>query len=331
MAKKNKSKKSQQQQKRRPRVVRVGGDVRSYALDGPAAAHARLLMDPCSQELTHPIYLGADGGMLMRCEQSITVASGPTETGGIVAFMPGGSFGASDSTVYVNNTAITSDTTTTLLTPSPSSAPGSTFLINNSRAYRPVAACLQVMWPGSELNRQGFVSLGRISGAELDDARTGGTGTATNVAALRQLAVATTRTPEDHLEILWKPGAGDMVFADPNNAPLGSMLTQKQALFCAFAGIPVSTGLRMRFVVVYEYTPKSGLGLSSAQESRARSRNTIDDVLNVVDRLGINAVKAGRAAYNFVNNVGVGAMGAYRAVQGTKALAGAARLAIMAA
>lgn len=285
--------KRRQVNKRRPRM-RV---PRLMALDTAAAAYARLLVDPCAATLTHPIYVGGDGGYLGRYEADFLTNN--TGVGGFL-FTPGGMGISADGTISTsgNNSMMQLINNGDLLQPATDSSacrwavkgaaieqPGYAALFPISAAVRPVAACLQVYYPGSELNRAGVISLARVNAGSI----LGDTGNGPTVAQYRAISNIVMRTPADHAEIKWQPSDGDMLYTDPTLITPPREMERKNALLLTYSGLPiVATGcIRIRLVVTYEWMPGaiSG-GILSNQSSRARSRNSLDEVLNYLDSLG---------------------------------------------
>lgn len=270
-------------------VNRTRGSMR--ALDAPAQAWLRLLNDPCYGRLTHPIYPGADGGYLSRFESEQTSFAGPGITAGVISFIPG----TLPNSVFANG-AVDDTTSVSLNDSSAAQAPGYAYLRGVASAVRCVSACVQVSWPGSELNRQGFVTLGQVTGAVAATATTGfGTGTV-SVSALRPLCHLRTRVPETVAEVKWRPTLADAQWHDPNVTAAVGRLNEAGAILLTASNLPASTGLRVRYIVTYEWVPKSAQGLTSSFDNRARSVNSTDDVINMLDRQGPDwAYMVGRA------------------------------------
>lgn len=284
--------KGKSQATRRSKVSKMSSASKNNSgLDAAAQAHAQLLMDPCFGRLAHPVYNTADGGCLSRFESEFTVATSAGLTGAVIAFVPGGLARS----VFGNVTGIVSDTTATLLanTSSPIYSPGYAFLQSTASAVRPVAACMQVCWPGAELARQGFVALGQCTGGVVTQALSSNI----TVSSLRPLAHMRSRMPENVIEVKWRPQAGDADWTDPNTATPDGDLQKKGAVFCAISNLPADlTGARIRLVCVYEWQPRSAQGMASNADDRARSRNTLTDVINALDKNGPDwAYAAGRA------------------------------------
>lgn len=281
-------KKGMAQAQNRSKAVKPKAGIQ---LDAYALAHARLLNDPCYGRLAHPVYNSADGGCLSRFEAEFTAFSGATETGGIVAFVPGGLARS----VFNNAVVCTSDiVATTLVNASTSNtAPGYSFLQSTASAVRPVAACMQIAWPGTELNRQGFVALGQATGSLITEALT----TNITISGVRPVAHLRSRVPETVVEVKWRPQSGDADWTDPNTSTADGDLQKKGAIFAAISNLPVGTGVRVRLICVYEWQPKAAQGMASNADDRARSRNTLTDVINVLDKDGPDwAFTVGRTA-----------------------------------
>lgn len=257
---------------------------RMLALDAQAAAYARLLADPCNAPIVHPIYPGGDAGYLFRAESFGTFGQGAGITSGVVHWTPG-YVNASD-TQLLTMAAATSGTGVTLAVAAPNTlTPGKAFLTANARGCRCVAACLKVTYSGAESNRSGRVHYG-LTTAGLADLGQGVT--ADEVAQTLQHF---TRTPAESFEIIWKPSVGDTEFNDPSEAASAVIRDRKSAITVAFAGLPANVGLTFHFTAVYEWTPAAGQGIGHNALGKARSRNSLDDVIDVLVQGGFTFVR----------------------------------------
>lgn len=230
-------------------------------LDRAAIEWANLLMDPCNGRLTYACYpVGGSGTVLMRLEADSILWSGGTETAGYTAFFPG--LGVATA----NFTALTSDTATSTLTRNASISPGDGFLAVNAFSLRAIAACTQLMYPGSELNRAGVVSIGVApAGGFINGLTTGeGGGNAGGSAqSYRILTQHVERVPATMLECKWFPGDEDSQPTSYVNRPAAwaPLLNGRNAIVASASGFPVGTGIRIRNVAIYE------LSLNSNQTS----------------------------------------------------------------
>jgi hypothetical protein len=95
---------------------------------------------------------------------------------------------------------------------------------------------------------------------------------------------ASCRMPSQMLEFRWRPNDGDQMYIDANTDTPGVEFARRGALALVWKGIPVSTGLRIRMVAVYEYIPDVSQGIVNPTTSRSFSKNTLDHVVNVLDK-----------------------------------------------
>jgi len=158
-----------------------------------------------------------------------------------------------------------------------------------------------VYWPGSELNRQGIISLSRVGADTVAAANN-------QVSNFRTAANYVERTPAGVAEIVWRPNDSDMLFAEPGSEGAATPLGQKKtAILITAAGLPVATGIRIRLVAVYEVIPRvtSGFKLSSKGH---QAGITLGGVLNMLDNKGgdwmYNAVHTGAKLASHFGGVG---------------------------
>lgn len=272
-----------------PRSIQTG-------LDAAAAAYAELLVNPCSGPLVNGPFGDGTGGFMVRVETDQIFNYGTTETASALVFCP--SLGTS----FVSSVALTSDTTAITWAASPAATPGYTFMLANAAEFRCLSACLQVYWPGSELNRAGIASVGQQTAYVIEGSP--------STSALRSLNQYSERTPDDYLEIKWRPNNYDLQYSPA--ATIGVTPTNLQdigkrsALVASVGGIPVSTGIRYRIVAVYEWIP-SGSGLVAPNKTNAKSRNTFEQVINYLDRTGDwmyhGAMSASKAGYSLMRGM----------------------------
>lgn len=172
----------------------------SGGLDENVRKWLRLMHDPCAAALTPPCYGGTGSGYLTRTRDIITPPA--TAVDFLVEFTPS----ADTSSTYRYGYATA--TGGTLGTASAQQAGG---LIANKGVVgrqRCVAACLKVIYTGTELNRSGLVSSTIDSGMSLIPAE--------GIAGTAQLwstgMPRTARMGAERHEILWVPGDDDQVF-----------------------------------------------------------------------------------------------------------------------
>lgn len=276
-------------------------------LDEPAANYARLLMDPCNAPVVPPIFPGAESGYLFRTESFSTFGAGATETSGIMHWVPG--YSNNTGTELVFGVGATPGASITMSSTGVTSAPGHAFLANNARGARCVAACMKVTYPGTESGRAGRVHFGLTAASMLD------TGTITTVDGVAGTLQHFTRTPAETVELVWKPASGDFDFVNPAAATLSQQRDRKTGMTVAWAGIPVSTGLTFHFTAIYEWTPVPGLGVTHDALGKAKSRNSLDDVVDRIIASGFRFVRSSSAAVGY--GLASGAVSAISNVFGT--------------
>lgn len=234
-------------------------------LDRAAADWAALLEDPCSAKLVYPCYPSGNGGtVLMRVEADSIYGGGATETAGFGAWVPGyGLF-------FGNSTPAPLDTTSSLLGTNTNFQPGDTFLKTNCGSIRCVAACLQMSYPGSELSRAGVVGIG-VAPADsfITNLPTavGGANNASSAQVFRITCQHVQRMPQDVMECKWFPGETDQgaYSAVYPAATFAQGLAGRNAIVWSASGFPVSTGIRIRTVAVYEVSLISTLSSGQVQ------------------------------------------------------------------
>lgn len=265
--------------KKAPKPKRARARRAGMAMDQDAARYAALVQNPCNAPLAHPIYAGSEGGYLLRTESFFTLGSdgtpGPSTTAHVVHWTPGGANTLGTELILMS--AADGSTATTLGTVANIKTPGRDFLTNSVSVYRCVAACARVGYSGSEQTRAGRVHSGRTIGGLLDS---GASVTADGVANSLPNYI---RMPPTEMEILWTPADADQLFVDPNAAAAQPDRQRRGAITLAFSAAPaLDNVVTIRLTAVYEWQPKQSSGLAVAYESRARSRFTLDQVINAL-------------------------------------------------
>lgn len=273
-------------------------------LDSQAIAYRNLLLDPCNGDLVHPIYAGGTGGILCRFTSTAFYGAGPTDTGFIFHWTPGAM------TTSLNELVITGyalPTTPVVAFTAPLAA-GRDFIPNNAMCYRCVSACATMTYTGSELGRAGSIWYGQTIG-NMVNAGSSYIGVDMPKSLNRNI-----RTPDQSVDVLWRPGTTDEEWVDPNRAladdPL--MRNDKGAITIVGSGLPVGVGMQIRMTAVFEYQPKYNTGMTVATNARSKTNNTLTQVLNSIpdahwSRMGSAAQSIGasilrNAGMHVVNN-----------------------------
>lgn len=255
----------------------------SVGLDEHAARYARLLADPCNGELTPSVFSGSNGALLARFEYDQIFNNGATDIGSAGYFCPGAICQNTTNNAIGFGGPWSSDTIPgALVNATPAIQPGNAFLAANASGVRAIAACIQVNYMGSELDRSGVIAVGCGKLSTVTPTIT--------TANLRTLAQVVQRMPDAPVEYRLPTTEGSELFRDPaSTINPGTEPTAQDlpALFWSATGVKAATGIRVRFVVVYEWIPKIGIGMTVPNMGRVTpSRNTAADVLRALEKTG---------------------------------------------
>lgn len=279
-------------QKQKPR--KLAGVPRSIVnrLDEQALAYARLLNDPCGAPLCHPTFAGGDGGMVLRAENTFTMGTPAGTTAATFVWVPGAiGNNAGNGSAIVTGNASSAGAGMALAQVANGFQPGYAFLAANAAEVRVVAACIQVFYPGTELDRSGLIGYGNIPGGTLVN------GAAINASFVFQTLERYERTPNEHIEIKWRPTAFDQNHTAPTANTGTAELARRGGLGIVLQGGAPAVGLIIRMVAVYEYTPAYASGLTAPSAARNTSNNSLDQVINFLDSTGDWMVRGSKAAF----------------------------------
>jgi hypothetical protein len=176
--------------------------------------------------------------------------------------------------------------------------PGRQFLVDNAQAFRAISCCMQVYWPGKELDRAGVISLARVN-AEIFTFNT-------TVADLRSNAHYIERMPAGCAEIVWRPSEFDLQMTEPEGTGASTPAGRRLSGLCLTAsGYPVTTGIRVRVVTVYEWIPKQTSGFKLGA-SNVETGVTLGGVLSALDSAGQWMYHSGHAAGRAMSSLAAG-------------------------
>lgn len=280
-------------------------------LDKAASDYARLLIDPCNGPLNSAPFGDGQGGIVARYETDVVLNSSATDVGSYLVFVPG-LMG-----YYTASAPLTSDGAS--IAPGTLQAgPGYTSLITNQNvgAFRTIAACLQVYYPGSEQNRAGILGIGQTNAGNVLAPASISTG------LIRTGAQFVERTPKDFVEIKWKPNVYDMEWTPASLDGGNVALTyRRSALISSTTGIPISTGMRYRMVLVVEYLPGSSQGQPFGPPRAPATRNSFQDVMFYLEGLGNWAYRGAQATGRAVSSLYAGGKAVGQVAYGVSKLA----------
>lgn len=289
----------------RPRPKRNGPNTR-IMLDGAAADHIRLLADPCNGKMVYPAYPSGQNGAVMRLRSVIQLGIGAGETCGMFHWTPGAN-------EYYCNGAATPSTTFAPVSSSVFSLLQTAAASNNGTMFRCVAACVKILYNGSENNRGGVIYAGNTAAASFGASTTGGV-TATVATSVAPLPY-TTRVPSNSMEVLWVPNEADQnYFSD--NANSGASVRQDSstnaAITIGLIGLTAAVGVTLEVTGVYEVQFGATNNLVSSVGPPASSSPWSSVIRGLFDKIGgstvlLNGVKS---AIDYASVMGPATMGA---------------------
>jgi hypothetical protein len=94
--------------------------------------------------------------------------------------------------------------------------------------------------------------------------------------------------PDSVAEVKWRPGERDNQFRSPDLAATPGDYLGTNGICVTWAGIPTSTGVRVRMVVVYETQPQPIIGtvISMTSNAGSTSSDSVNKVLTTLDKWG---------------------------------------------
>lgn len=291
------AKRKQKNNKAGPRRVRVPRSP-TMAFDKASADYAALLADPCNGPLVSGPFGDGSGGIVARFERDMIINNSATDIGAALVYVP------ALQALFVSSAPITSDVGALTFISAPiADIPGYSFLSQNAGHVRCLAACVQVYWAGTELNRQGIVSVGQFPSDITTDA-------VVSTSDMRTASPYVERTPSGMMELKWRPTAYETTWQRPNIvAETATEWDKHTALVVSGAGLPTSTGLRVRMVAVYEWVPKpgTGSGLTTIHRNTVKT-GSLSSIIAALDRTGDwmyrSAMSAGHALSSVAHGVG---------------------------
>lgn len=268
------------------------------SISSAAARYAALLADPCNAPLVPAPIGDGSGSMVARFERDFIFGAEANNQATAWGFVPSDprTWGVFSAPLTDSGTVQWADGFYT------GNTPGREFLLDNAQAFRAISCCAQVYWPGKELDRSGVISLARVN-ADMFTYNT-------TVQELRSNAHYIERMPNGCSEIVWRPGEFDLQMTEPEgtsaSTPAGRRLT---GLCITASGYPVTTGIRIRVVVVYEWIPKQSTGFKLGSNN-AETGVTLGSVLHALDRTGQWMYHSGHVAARAMSSAaaGVGSM-----------------------
>lgn len=268
----------------------------------------RLIVDPCGAELTTGYALSSTG-LVQRFTRYITPAV-TTENAFAFVWNPTG-----------QGAAITQKTATGLGTPvnSPTTGPGEAFVESNAEAASTLAACIEVLYTGTLVNRKGYIGVCQTNWNVLAAVASGNT----DLGTLMSYCQAVSPIPSDTVELKWSPSMRN--FVATNTTDEGGNATDNALMVVAVGVSP--NDFVVRFTAVYEYIPKFTMGAPAPRVTKPLPANVGERIITRLDQAGHwwhNVGTTLDSLNRLGNQVVYGAGQAFRFARGVSRVAGAA-------
>jgi len=292
----------------------------------PFAGYLRLLADPCGAEMAPTPYLGGGSDLMVRTRQIMPIGN---NVDWVYQFSP----------QYGSNMHIYSASGTTaggaLGTYGVLANPPSFLTGTSVGAYRCAAACVRVMYSGTEAARSGMIYSQNVTAGQIRAGATPPSGATSTTFA--QGANRMVRLGEELHEARWLPTESDSDWiwsnvdgAGANTQPTGG------AFIIGGLGTPANT-ISLDLTAVWEWTPEADTNNGLAYQPRMPTTYTLNDVLASFKRYGVSAAEfatsptgatrlsnlfatagalyKGTAAYNGIYSSQMSARNSFRAVE----------------
>ncbi len=243
VAKKNNNKGKKQPKRAQQARQKVPRPTGGMAVEKAVRDYIMLLKDPCNGPLVGPV--GAtSNGYITRFETTVVV--NPTQPNWYMRWTPGLlSFAVNADGLAGGESATPGGVLSSVLTNA--NAPGYTFLGNTCQTFRCLAACAQIRYTDTEVNRKGVLGSTICTAARVSN----------SVNEAFSITVDRARVPDQSLEVLWQPSEGDELFTARQTATADTESAgRKNAILLAGTGC-LTASVSVRLVVVYQWTPGS--------------------------------------------------------------------------
>lgn len=249
--------------------------VPKMRIDKVGAGAAAMLMAPRSAILSHPVYTGAGGGIMVRCMSDYIFIPGAAITAGAISFTPS-CVGYSVYATSGLDTAVTNFVKT--------DGPGEVAKLSSMyESVRCAGASIEVKYGGTELNRSGYVGALRTTATTIRPLLTANTQT---VGAIYTSCQTDDKMPDAELEYTWMPTASDGFYkalgAGLTQPPEGAVDGSDGCLVVCHKGIQPNTAVTYRLTAIYECIPKVNTGQMIEPMRPLDTTSTLDSVLGYV-------------------------------------------------
>jgi len=267
MVAKNKSNKKQSMPPKSKQKGKTSKPKVYTNLDAAAKKWLAVLRDPCGAPMTGPCYAGTGEGYLTRTKDVVSIH--PDAVDGVIEFSP---------TATVLDLARFGYSTTVSGSLGVATQYGVAAFLRNGTVgrFRPVAACVKVLYIGTELNRSGMVGLNLSAG------QTFATGEAISLSApaLMVNCGLTSRLVDGvPMEVKWAPSTDDGRFISATGEEPDVVSYGGNSITIVYTGVPPGS-LRLEFTAVWEWQPSEEVNTGLVSVARGPvTRNHMNEIL----------------------------------------------------
>lgn len=255
-----------------PARMRVAGSSMK-ALETRVRNHVEMIADPCNALLGPTAYRGSDGSLTrVRRLDSFELVGGGADVAYFFVYYP------AYNAIWKGGI----NDLTQALTPDWTSAPGpgQPFFLATADSSRPVGACVDFNYTGTELNRSGQLFRGCIPVSTL-------TGASINqlIAMVQGNGI---RMPDTEVGTLWSPAPADESYWEVGGAAPEESGDRNCIVNIIIRGATSSASISGQFATTFinEWRPKFGLGLSVPNPSSPDTPGGLERVKLILSRLG---------------------------------------------
>lgn len=289
--------------KSKNKMVKRSPVKRRRAKQAPATAegndrvvgHTNMVIDPCNSKITPTAYRGQDGFVQRFARTNFFTTT--TETCFMYVFYP------AYNSMYLTSIALPSSGIAPITYNI--AGPGQTFLLANSDAQRPIAACAEVDYTGTELNRQGMLYMGSVKASIFSNNVT--------VDQITALIGHPRRVPDSTTSVKWIPSPVDEEYW-PTGAAVPEAPGDRNVIVVIGTGFTSPVSFQFTTTLITEWQPNQGLGIA------ANTPNTADAPAGM-ERVRTNLSRAGNWWISAAHTVESGyqtAKAVYNATRGVR-------------
>lgn len=166
--------------------------------------------------------------------------------------------------------------------------PGEVFFENNAEAVAALAACIEVLYTGTLVNRKGYIGVCQASHNVMEAIMTG----TTDLPTLLTYCQAVVPVPSHKVDIKWSPS---MRHFTANGGTTEATSGNDNSLMVVAIGVNPNDFV-VRFTGVYEYIPKFTLGAPAARVTKVYPVGVGERIISALDRSGTWWHNLGQAA-----------------------------------